>query len=125
MIYQPNEFVGGFYTLEAFSFSPDGNLIAYADPDNNMLVVRNFRENRTIYLSTDEDPIYTIIFSPDGKNIAYGGKNIHIVIRNLETKEIVKEFVGHTGIVETLAFSPDGKTLASSSWDGTVRLWEV
>lgn len=124
-MYLADEFVGEIIDLEAFSFSPDGNLFAFANPEKDMLLVRNFRENRSIYLDTDHDPIYTVIFSPDGKNIAYGGDNIHIVIRSLETGKMVKEFVGHTGIVETLAFSPDGKLLASSSWDGTVRLWEV
>ena len=32
---------------------------------------------------------------------------------------------GHTEWVFSVAFSPDGTTLASSSWDGTVRLWNV
>ena len=117
--------VGECSSLEAFSFSPDSSLYAFGNPDEDLLLVRNLREKRSIYLSTDENAIYCVVFSPDGKNIAYGGNDRFITVRNLENKEIVKEFEGHTGIVETLAFSPDGKTLASSSWDGTVRLWEV
>ena len=34
-------------------------------------------------------------------------------------------FKGHTDIVTGVAFSPDGKYLLTSSWDGTVRLWDV
>jgi WD40 repeat protein len=32
---------------------------------------------------------------------------------------------GHNDWVYSLAFSPDGTRLASGSWDGEVRLWEV
>ncbi len=32
---------------------------------------------------------------------------------------------GHTAQVRSVAFSPDGLTLASGSFDGTVRLWDV
>src|SRR5262249_43242926 len=32
---------------------------------------------------------------------------------------------GHTDLIWSLSFSPDGRTLATASWDGTVKLWEV
>jgi len=32
---------------------------------------------------------------------------------------------GHTGAVVGLAFSPDSKTLASASYDGTLKLWDM
>jgi len=40
-------------------------------------------------------------------------------------EEPLRILKGHTDFVWDVAFSPDGQTLASSSWDGTVRLWQV
>jgi len=34
-------------------------------------------------------------------------------------------FQGHSGWISGLAFSPDGRRLASSSWDRSVKLWDV
>ena len=39
------------------------------------------------------------------------------------TRPLKAIFVGHTDYVWSVAFSPDDQTLASSSWDGTLRLW--
>jgi WD40 repeat protein len=33
------------------------------------------------------------------------------------------ELTGHTAVITSISYSPDGSTLASSSWDGMVRLW--
>jgi len=38
---------------------------------------------------------------------------------------VIRTFEGHTSGVTSVAFSPDGKLLASGSYDGTIKLWEV
>ncbi|MCC9608241.1 caspase family protein [Blastopirellula sp. JC732] len=38
---------------------------------------------------------------------------------------VIRKFVGHTGAVTSVAISPDGTRLATSSWDGTIRLWKL
>ncbi|MEA5518808.1 ABC transporter substrate-binding protein [Limnoraphis robusta] len=40
-------------------------------------------------------------------------------------KEIGQPLLGHTSNVESVAFSSDSKTIISSSWDGSIRLWDV
>jgi len=41
---------------------------------------------------------------------------------NIERQEVL---LGHTRMVSDLAFSPDGRFLASSSYDGSVQVWDL
>ena len=42
-----------------------------------------------------------------------------------DRRRSISTLEGHAGGVRSVSFSPDGITLASGSWDGTVRLWDV
>ena len=41
------------------------------------------------------------------------------------TGEQLASLNGHKGHLSSIAFSPDGTTLASGSFDGTIRLWDL
>ena len=38
---------------------------------------------------------------------------------------LARTLTGHAGPVWDVAFSPDGQRLATTSWDATVRLWDL
>ena len=64
-------------------------------------------------------PITIIAVDTDG-NVHYEALTLsEISLHHVLTLE------GHTDSVETVSYSPDGRTLASASWDGTVKLWNV
>lgn len=46
-------------------------------------------------------------------------------VRKIAVMRPIRTFVGHHGLVSGVAFSHDGKQAASSSWDRTLKLWDV
>lgn len=70
----------------------------------------------------------TLAFSPDGSRIAVAGMAGYIELRSLLASESGSEpavLRGHTEEITQVAFDADGKHLASSSRDGTLRIWDL
>jgi WD40 repeat protein len=69
--------------------------------------------------------LYPHAISADGRMIAGETIGYHSLLVNVRAKP-KKEFpVGHKVHITGSAFSPDGHLLATSSYDGDVRLWDI
>ena len=89
------------------------------------------RQLRTLDLSTMKEEVVAKdnwienpCWSHEGKLLAYIGPENTIVVEDLENDRSIK-FLGHQLFVESLAWHPSMHYLASSSSDGSVRLWNA
>lgn len=68
--------------------------------------------------------VYCITISPKLSTVAAGSADFSIKLVDLKDNSF-KALEGHEAPVLSLAFEPSGKLLASSSCDGTIRIWNV
>ena len=66
---------------------------------------------------------YAVDVTSDGKRFACGDGNGRIIIGRVEGLIETHRFQGHPRKVAYVEFSPDGASLATTSTDGTVRVW--
>ena len=67
----------------------------------------------------------SVAFAPDSSWVATGGGDAMVRIREIPDGKQRAALVGHDKLVTAVAVSPDGQSIASSSMDGTIRLWDV
>jgi WD40 repeat protein len=70
----------------------------------------------------------SLAFSRNGNMLATGGgmeKAGRVTLWDIAAGKQVADLRGHADLVLAVAVSADGKLLASGSWDGTVRLWDL
>jgi WD40 repeat protein len=108
------------------ALSPNGQLLAFAQPNNasvRLWSVAEYREREVAVLGYPASP-RSVAFGTDGMTLVAAARR-SIRIWNLAGSGERILFSGHDAGIPNVTFSPDGKLLASASRDGTVKIWQA
>lgn len=117
-------FKSPFYLLN-IAYSPNGKNLAAAGKGKKVIILDSATGKQTASLSIRPN-VFWISYSPDGQNIALGCTDNNIYLLDLTKKgKIIKILRGHKRSLAPVIYSKDGKYLYSSSWDGSLIVWDV
>jgi WD40 repeat protein len=72
----------------------------------------------------NQDSITAIAITPDGTTLLNNSGST-VQLWDLPTKTLRRTFSGHRNWISALAIHPNGEIFASSSLDGTIKLWNL
>ncbi|NJM16546.1 MAG: hypothetical protein HC896_15275 [Bacteroidales bacterium] len=111
--------------VRTIKLSNNGQTV-YAGTDNGEVKQWSLSNKAsTTLVSYANNTIYSIDANATGEFLAIGDKFGTVRIIRARNGETIKTFSAHTARIFDLAFDPPGNYLASTSLDGTIRLWSL
>jgi WD40 repeat protein/transcriptional regulator with XRE-family HTH domain len=115
------------YLIENLAFAPNGQMIASCG-DDGIIRLWDVQSGANVQTIADQCIVFAVAWSSDSTHLASSYSDGRIQVWKLQATQpatCVQTLFGHSNWVQGLAFAPDGSRLASSSWDRTVRVWDV
>lgn len=100
-----------------FSASLDGTVRAW-----DLIRFRNFRT----FTAPNRVQFSSLAVDPSGEVVVAGSQDEYeIYVWSVQTGSLLDTLAGHEGPISCLAFGTENSVLASSSWDKTIRIWNI
>lgn len=113
--------------VTALHFMPNNHCLLSASLDGTVRAWDLFRyRNFRTFTTPSSKQFVSLAADQSGEVICAGTlDSFEIFVWSMKTGRLLDVLSGHEGPVHGLAFSPTNAILASSSWDKSVRLWDV
>jgi WD40 repeat protein len=118
-------FPGHAQPVYTVAFTPDGKAVVTGGEDNRIRFWNPDNDGRQVRdIGGFGGTVFRLRFTPDGQSLAACSADKTVPIFK-STGSPLRRLQGHQDWIYSLAISRDGKTVASGSWDGEVRLWNL
>ena len=99
------------------SCSVDGTVRAF-----DLVKYKNFRT----FKPNESTQLTCLAIEANGDIVCAGSREpFNVYIWSIKTSQLIDILSGHTAPISSLSFSPTSGILATSSWDKTVRTWDI
>ncbi len=118
-------FPGHAQPVYTIAFSPDGKSVASGGEDNRIRVWNPDADGKQVRdIGGFGGTVFRLRYSPDGQTLVAcsADKQVHVFKASGSS---LRKLQGHQDWIYSVAISRDSKTIASGSWDGDVRLWNL
>jgi WD40 repeat protein len=110
----------GIGEVGALVFTPDGRTLIAGGPQKIVFLDTATGQRLTSLEGTAQG----LALTPDGRYLAAVRTGLELIdLRTMEAKWLIKPHP--ESAIWSASFSPDGRTMATASWDGSAKLWNV
>ena len=114
------------------SFSPDGQWLGSTSAGQNDRTVRIWSCDSWREVARADQPLHSnsmyVAFSPDNQTVVASGYKAGVRVYNFDGESLKLRFEKRhlrEEMVPHVVFAPDGRSFVTSSWDRTLRRWDV
>ena len=111
--------------IKAVSVHPAGRVVAVSNDAGETTIVSLYNEFKSYTIDKNTSAVYSLVYSHDGEFLAIANNLGLVKIMDVEGRRLVVALPGHKARVNEMQFSKDDSKLASASFDGTIRVWDL